>query len=120
MKAMRGLLVILVSLMLGNLITALTKLPIPGSIFGMLILLLLLQSKIVKLETVDPAAGGLISVMTMLLVPGAVNLMNIYEKLDGVIIQVLLITVVTTGLIMAVTGVVADRIIKVNNRKGEK
>lgn len=37
----------------------------PGSIIGMLILLFLLQVKIVKVETVDPAASALISVMVL-------------------------------------------------------
>lgn len=119
MKAMKGFFIILISLMFGNLITALTKVPIPGSIFGMLILLILLQSKNVKLETVDSAAGVLLSVMMILFIPGAVNLMNVYDKFDGVIIQVFFIVVVTTIMIMVVTGIVAEQIIKAINKKGK-
>jgi holin-like protein len=117
MKAMKGLFIILISLMAGNLITALTKLPIPGTIFGMLILLILLESKVVKLETVDPAASALLSVMVMLFVPGAVNLMNVYDKFDGVIIRVFAIVVITTIAVMAVTGIVAEQIIKAKHKK---
>jgi holin-like protein len=120
MKAMKGFFIILISLMVGNLITALTKLPIPGSIFGMLILLVLLETKIVKLETVDPAAGALLSVMIMLFVPGAVNLINVYDKFDGVIIQVFAIVVVTTIVVMAVTGIVAEQMIKAKKKRGKE
>jgi len=120
MKAMKGFFIILFSLMVGNLITALTKLPIPGSIFGMLILLILLETKVVKLETVDPAAGFLISVMIMLFVPGGVNLMNVYDKFDGVIFQVFAIVIVTTIVVMAVTGLVADQILNAKNKKGKE
>lgn len=119
MKAMKGFAIILFSLMAGNLITALTKLPIPGSIFGMLILLILLQTKVVKLETVDPAAGALLSVMILLFIPGGVNLLNVYDKFDGVLFQVLAIIIVTTVVVMAMTGIVADRMIKAKTKKGK-
>jgi holin-like protein len=120
MKSMKGFFIILFSLIAGNLITALTKLPIPSSIFGMLILLILLETKVVKLETVDPVAGFLLSVMIMLFVPGAVNLMNVYDKLDGVILQVFAIVIVTTVVVMVATGIVADQIINAKNKKGRK
>jgi len=116
MKGMKGFLVILVSLLLGNFITAFTKLPIPGSILGMLILFILLSKKVVKVETVDPAAGLLISIMMILFIPGIVNLMNVYEKFQGVIPQLIIIVVGTTLLIMATTSIVADRIIKAKNK----
>ena len=120
MKAMKGFFIILMSLMAGNLIAALTKLPIPGSIIGMLILLILLQTKIVKVETVDHAASALISAMVLFFIPGGVNLMNVYDMFDGVIVQVLAILVVTTILVIAVTGTVADQIIKVKRKKGKE
>ncbi len=120
MKALKGFSIILISLMVGNLITALTKLPIPGSIFGMLILLILLQSKAVKLETVDSPASALLSVMVLLFIPGGVKLMNVYDKFDGVIIQVFAIIIVTTVAVMAVTGIVADQMIKARNKKGKE
>ncbi|CAM2856229.1 CidA/LrgA family protein [Erysipelothrix tonsillarum] len=120
MKSLRGFLVILLSLMLGNLITTLTKLPIPGSIFGMLILFLLLISKLVKLETVSDASSLLISLMMMLFIPGAVNLMNVYEKFSGVIPQLLIIVIVTTLLILTVSSLTADKLISNKEKKGEK
>lgn len=46
--------------------------------------------------------------------------MNVYDKFDGVIVQVLAILVVTTILVMAVTGIVADQIIKAKDRKGKE
>lgn len=117
MKSMKGFFIILASLMLGNLITALTKLPIPGSIFGMVILLILLLTKAVKLETVEPVANLLILIMMILFIPGTVNLMNVYDKFAGVIPQLLVITILTTLIIMAVTALVTDRIIE-SRKKG--
>ena len=46
--------------------------------------------------------------------------MNVYDMFDGVIVQVLAILVVTTILVIAVTGTVADQIIKVKRKKGKE
>lgn len=111
MESLNGFFIICSTLMLGNFITYLTKAPIPGSIFGMVILLILLLSKVIKLETVDKPANYLISIMMLLFIPGGVNLMNVYNKFNGIIPQILIILIITTILTICVTAVTADYII---------
>lgn len=119
MAAIKGVLTILANLMLGNFITALLGISVPGSIIGMLILLFLLVTKIVPVEVVEAPANFLISIMVLMFIPGGVNLMNVYHKFDGVLFQVLFIVVFTTLLTIAVTALVTDLVIKLT-KKGEE
>lgn len=116
MTHMKGVLIIFANLMIGNLITALLGLAIPGSIIGMLLLLFLLLTKVVPLEAVESPANFLISIMVLMFIPGGVNLMNVYHKFDGVLLQVLFIVVITTIVTIAVTALVTDLLIKGKNK----
>lgn len=120
MKGLLGLAVILLSLFLGNLITALTGLPIPGAVFGMLILLVLLMSGIVRLELVEKPAALLIALMPLMFVPGGVNLMNLVHEFLPYLLPLVLILVATTILVIMVTGKTADLLIVFKSRKGEE
>ncbi|GGQ98569.1 CidA/LrgA family protein [Deinococcus ruber] len=58
-----------------GLMTAL-RLPFPGSVAGLLLLLLALSVKVVRLEWVDLAADGLLGLLSLLFVPAAVGVLD--------------------------------------------
>ncbi|HWR45482.1 CidA/LrgA family protein [Sporomusa sp.] len=62
--------------LLGNQITAVTGLPIPGTVFGMVLLFLLLLCGIIKLHYIQDAADFLLKHMLFFFVPVAVGLMD--------------------------------------------
>jgi holin-like protein len=101
MDKIKGFLVILLCLFAGNLLSSLTGLPVPGSIFGMIILLALLLGKAVRLETVEPAANLLVSLLLIMILPGGVDLMNSFGKMTGIIPQLLLVSLLSTLLVIA-------------------
>ncbi len=120
MDKVKGFLVILLCLFAGNLITFLTGLPMPGSIFGMIILLALLLGKAVKLELVEPAANLLISLMLIMILPGGVDLMNTFGKFAGVIPQLLIVAVLSTMLVIASSAWTTQAVARLREkRKGE-
>ena len=61
---------------LGNQITVITRLPIPGTVFGMVLLFLLLLCGIVKLSYIQEAADFLLRHMVFFFIPIAVGLMD--------------------------------------------
>lgn len=61
---------------LGNQLSLVSGLPIPGNVFGMVLLFLLLLTGIVKLHYIQDAADFLLKHMLFLFVPIAVGLMN--------------------------------------------
>lgn len=111
MSHLRGFLIILLSALAGNIISSVSGLSVPGSIFGMLILLVLLLTKVVKLETVEPSASLLISLMIVMFIPSTVNLMNVYDKFLNMLPQVLIIGIVSTIITIGVSAWTIDKLL---------
>lgn len=92
----------------GELLKNFINLPIPASVWGLILLLLLLTTKRVKPEQVKDAAGFLIQIMPILFVPATVGLMVAWERLKDIFLPVIVIITVSTLLVMAVSGKVTD------------
>lgn len=60
---------------LGQALVSLTRLPFPGSVAGLLLLLLALSLGVVRPEWVDLAADGLLGLLGLLFVPAAVGVL---------------------------------------------
>ena len=83
-------------------------LPIPGSIYGLLLLFLLLQFRILKLEQVKETGTFLVQIMPIMFIPVSVGLVNSVEELRGMLIPVLIAIVPITLLVMGVAGKFTD------------
>ncbi len=103
--------------LVGELLSYLIPLPVPGSIYGLLLMLLLLITKIIKLRQVKTVANWLISLMPVMFVGPTVGLMTSYESYKSFLIPVIVICIVTTIITMAVTGVSAQVLMFAHNRK---
>lgn len=117
MKNIAGFIIILLCLFVGTLFVTLLGLAIPGPIIGMLFLLVLLLSKIVKLAAVEPAANLLTALMMLFILPGGVNLMNSFQKFVGIVPQLLIILFLSTALSIIASGWTAERLIRLQERK---
>lgn len=88
----------------GEVLHALIPLPIPASIYGIVLLFLLLECKLLPLRAVKEAGQFLIDIMPILFVPAAVGLMESFGILQNSWLSYLVITVATTAIVMAVSG----------------
>ena len=118
MKYMKQLSIILAITFLGEVLNRLLPFPIPGSIYGFIIMLLCLQFKIIKLDKVKDLANFLIDIMPIMFVPAVVGITVIWTNLADSIVQILLITISTTVLVMVITGKVAQFILDRDGGKG--
>ena len=109
MKLLRQFGMILLITFAGELLRMLLPLPIPASIYGMLLMLAALMTGIVRLEEVEQAGDFLIEIMPLLFVPAAVGLM---DALRPMLFAVSVITIAVTVLVMAVTGIVTQWVIR--------
>jgi holin-like protein len=100
--------IILAVTCVGEILKYFIPLPIPASIYGLVLMLVLLISGLVKLEDVNDVATFLIEIMPMMFIPAGVGLMTAWSKLRPVLLPVLFITFATTVLVMFVTGKVTD------------
>ena len=100
--------IILAVTCVGEILKYFIPLPIPASIYGLVLMLVLLMTRRVRLESVKETAEFLIEIMPMMFIPAAVGLLVSWEQLRPILIPVVAITVVSTFVVMIVTGKVTD------------
>ena len=122
MKYLRQFCIILFVSFLGEMLHIVIPLPVPASVYGLVLMLLALCTGILKQEQVGAAADFLIEIMPVMFIPAAAGLLDSWPSLQPVWLPVVLITVLTTVLVMAVTGQVTQRMIRreKQRRKGEQ
>lgn len=106
----------------GGLIVKVTQLPLPGSIIGLILLLIMLHMKIVPKQFVQDGAGFLLSLLTLLFIPATVGVVNYPELLSWFGVSLLFITIVSTLFALAVTAKFAQSAEKkeLRNREGKE
>lgn len=116
MKHIKQFCIILFISFIGELLNYFIPLPIPASIYGLVIMLLVLKFKLLKLDQVQKTAEFLVDIMTLMFIPAAVGLINSWCTLKEILMPIAIIMVVTTILVMVVTGRVTQLIIRLERR----
>ena len=111
--------VILAVTFVGELLYALLPLPIPASIYGLIVMLICLGTKVVKLSQVKIAADFLIDIMPPMFIPAAVGLIVVWGDLKEFLIPVVVITCLSTVIVMVCTGKVTQTLIRRKQKTGE-
>ncbi len=104
MKSLKGFIIVMGVLYIGFLCKHLIPIPVPETVYGMILLLILLKTGLVALETIEPISTVLLAYLASFFLPPGVGLMETYKKLEGILIPVLLICVVSTALTMIASG----------------
>lgn len=105
--------------LLGGIIVEFLHVPLPGSIIGLIILLLLLHMKIVKKEYVADGAGFLLPILTLLFIPATVGVVNYPELLSWLGVSLLIITIISTIFSLGVTAKFAQKLEQTERHKEE-
>ena len=111
--------VILAVTFVGELLYALLPLPIPASIYGLIVMLICLGTKVVKLSQVKIAADFLIDIMPPMFIPAAVGLIVVWGGSEEILIPVVVITCLSTVIVMVCTGKVTQTLIRRKQKTGE-
>ena len=115
MKFLKQFSIILFISFLGEILHMLIPLPVPASVYGLVLMLGALITGVLKLGQVRETATFLIEIM---FIPAGVGLMESWSALQPVWLPVILITIVTTILVMAVTGRVTQGMIGKEKKNG--
>lgn len=105
--------IILGAYFLGAIIQLVFKLPIPGTVIGLILLFLALYFKIIKIEMIEDICEILISIMSFLFVPAGVGLMTSFNMLKGKVIAFSAIIFISTIVVWVVTAYVVKFLRKV-------
>lgn len=120
MKYIKQFGIILTISFLGEVCNHLLPLPIPASIYGLVILFTGLLFGWIKLESIKETGKFLIEIMPLMFIPAAVGLLESWGVLKPICIPVIGITLVTTIIVMAVTGRVTQFVIRMGNQTREE
>ena len=108
--------IILLISFLGEILRALLPLPVPASIYGLILMLAALLTGILPLDKVRETGKFLIEIMPLMFIPAAVGLLDSFGTLRPILLPVAVITVVTTVVVMAVSGRVTQMVIRMDRR----
>ena len=117
MKYVKQVLIILAFTALGELLAVLIPFPIPAAIYGLVLLLIALATGILKTAQVQDAANWLISVMPVLYVPICVKILEYWGVISQNAAAIITIIAVSTFLVLGVSGLVTQWLIKRGKRK---
>lgn len=120
MKHIRQFLIILLFCFLGELLKYLIPLPIPTSIYGLVLMLTALLTGILKVDQVDETAVFLIGIMPVMFIPAGVGLLTSIEALRPNLAAIAVITILTTVLVMGITGITAQFIMERKKGRDDK
>lgn len=96
--------------LLGEALQRLLPLPIPAAVYGLVLLFAALCLKLIKVEQINKVSDFLLTILPILFVSPAVNLLESWGILAPHVIPIALLVLSSTILVFAVAGVVAQLI----------
>lgn len=117
MKYIRQFLWILLFSFAGEVLKYVIPLPVPASIYGLVLLFLALFTGVLHVESVKEVSVFLIEIMPLMFIPAAVELLESWSALNGILIQILTATMASTVLVMGVSGLVTQKLIRKKQRE---
>ena len=108
MKYVKQFLTILVIAFLGEILHYLIPMPIPASIYGIVILFAGLVSGVIPLAAVKETGLFLVEIMPVMFIPAAVGLIDSWDMIRGSLVMYVIVMVCTTVGVMAVAGKVTQ------------
>ena len=93
----------------GEVLAVVLPLPIPASVYGLLLMVAALKTGVLKLDQVRETGLFLTGIFPLLFVPAAAGVMELGSRLMNLLLPAVLAIVPITALVMAVTGMVAQK-----------
>lgn len=118
MKYLKQLFIILLFSLTGEALQALIPLPVPAAIYGFLLLLIALCTGKLKATAIADTAQFLISIMPLLFVAPAVNILHNWNLIAPDLIPICIITLFSTFIVFIISGWITQLILK--KKGGEK
>lgn len=109
--------IILLITLLGEAIHAFVPLPVPASVYGLVLLFIALSTGVVKLHQVENAADLLIELMPLFFVPPGVSLITSWADISGLIVPFIITVVLSTIIVMGVTGRVTQAVMRMGKER---
>ena len=93
----------------GEVLAVVLPLPIPASVYGLLLMVAALKTGVLKLDQVRETGLFLTGIFPLLFVPAAAGVVELGSQLMDLLLPAVLAIVPIPALVMAVTGMVAQK-----------
>ena len=120
MKWIKQFGIILAVSFIGELLGNWIPLPIPASIYGIILLFLCLKLHLIPFDAVHETGDFLIEIMPLMFIPAAVGLLESWDIIRPPWIQYISIPVSTTFIVMVAAGLVTQAVIRRTKKGDEK
>ena len=120
MKYLFQFLIIVAISFMGELLHYFISLPIPASIYGIILLFAALQLGWIKVRQIREVSTWLIAIMPALFIPSAVGLVKSWDILSQSLVKYSVITFVSTLVVMGLTGLATQYVIRQSKNKEAK
>lgn len=117
MKYLKQFLIIIAFCFIGEALHVLLPLPVPVSIYGLVLMFCALQFKIFPLSAVEETCDFLLEIMALFFVPSTVGLVTAGDLMKEAGLQFIAVGVLSTFLVFGVTGLTTQGIIKIFHKK---
>ncbi|MBD9045638.1 MAG: CidA/LrgA family protein [Faecalibacterium prausnitzii] len=89
---------------LGEVCHAVLPLPVPASVYGLVLLLLALNFRLIQLEDVKEVGVFLTGIFPLLFVPAAAGVMELWAEMGEMLLPILIAIIPVTVLVMVTAG----------------
>ena len=117
MKYVKQFVIIIAISFIGEFLKYVLPLPVPASIYGMVLMFAALLTGVLKLDDVKDTAKFLIEIMPLMFIPAGVGLLESWGVLRPIVLKIAAITVVSTVVVMAVSGRVTQGVIRSQRKR---
>jgi holin-like protein len=119
MNFLNGITLLLLFQLLGEVIARYLRLPVPGPVLGMLLLLLALSLRARVPAALDTASSALLSHLSLLFVPAGVGMMVHFDRLVDEWLPITLTLLLSTTITMLATAALMHWLSRLISRKVE-
>ena len=108
MKYLRQFLIIMSFSLVGEVLQRVIPIPIPASVYGIILLFTALCLGIVKVEQIQTVGSFLTSMLPVLFVPPVVGILENWDVIRDAVLVIFLLSLISAFLTFAVSGWVAQ------------
>lgn len=104
MKLLKEIALVLIFALTGDILAKVVDIPIPGSVIGMMLLLIALSVGMIKIQSLEQISEFLLSNLAFFFIPAGVGLINVISTVQTDVIKILAIVILSTSFVMITTG----------------
>lgn len=104
MKLLKEIALVLIIAMMGDILARVVDITLPGSVIGMLLLLIALSAGMIKIQSLEQISEFLLGNLAFFFIPAGVGLMNVMGTVQADLVKILAVVILSTIFVMVTTG----------------